>query len=94
MCVHLPDVITDTGIEENRVLRHYTDGLPQTALCHIPDVLPVNQNSAFALFEVIESVEKPQDRRFTGTRLANKGNGRAFWDFEGNPIQSSSSVII
>lgn len=89
-----PDVVTNASVEKHRVLRNHSNGLPQACLGDVPDILAVNQNSAFSFFEIVESVEQTQDRRLPCAGFTHKRDARAFRHFERNAIESGSTIVV
>ena len=58
----IADVVTDTLVEQHRVLRHNTDACAQRALGDVANILTVEQYLPAG--HIIESVQQPGDRRF------------------------------
>ena len=69
-------------------------GLSRASIIKSPYVLSVDQNSALAFFQIIETIQKSQDSRFSCTWLAYKCNRRPFRNFERYPIKCRYPVII
>ena len=71
----IADVVTDTFVEQHRVLRHDPDAGAQRALGDVTDVLIVEQYPPTS--DVIKTVEQPRDGRFTRARRPDNGQGSA-----------------
>lgn len=87
-CIELkgnePDIVSDAGIEQNAILRDDTNGLTQTLLGDIANVLTVDENAALSFLEVVLPEKQAEDGALPRTALANQRNGMALGDAEGN----------
>lgn len=68
---HIPDIVADASVEQDRILWHDADGLTQALLSNFSDILSINQNSSFTLTQIIKAIEQAQDRWFSGARFTN-----------------------
>ena len=70
--IAIGDVVIDRVVEKDGILRHHADGLMQTGLRHIADILPVDADGAF--LDVIEPEQQPPDGRFARPRRPDQRN--------------------
>ena len=88
----IADIVTDTLVEQHRVLRHDTDIRAQRALGDVANILTVEQYLPAG--HIIESVQQPCDCRFARARRSDNRQRPARRYVKANPFQDFAVGLI
>ena len=93
-CMHvaIPDVGAHVRVKQGWLLRHDADGLAQTLLLHVAQVLAIDQDAAAC--HVIEAVEQPEHRRLARATLAHERDALVGVDLERHASERHVLVVV
>ena len=80
MHVAIPDVGAHVRVKQGWLLWHDADGLAQTLLLHVAQVLAIDQDAAAC--HVVEAVQQPEHRRLARATLAHERHALVRVDLE------------
>ena len=90
----LPNVVSNAGVEQDWILGNDANGLPETGLGDITNVLAIDQDTALALLQVVESVQEAQDGGLARARLSNERDRGALGHLERDAFESGGTLVV
>ena len=81
----IANIIANSGIEHDRILRHHTDAGPDTGLSHLAQVLPINAHNT--ALRIIKTEQQPRNCRLARPARPDNGNTSALRNSESHALQ-------